>query len=75
LPTNLAALASQYVPPEVAVHLVEMACERPDQLGRSLSPWDGRELARLLKHQGIVKQISAETVRRILVHHTLGLNT
>jgi transposase len=71
LPTNLAAVASQYVPPEVAVHLVKMACERPDQLGRSLSQWDGRELARPLEHQGIVEHISADTVRRILVHHKL----
>jgi transposase len=71
LPTNLAAVASQYFPPEVAVHLVKMACERPDQLGRSLSQWDCRELARQLEHQGIVEHISAETVRRILVHHKL----
>jgi hypothetical protein len=71
LPTNLATVASQYVPPEVAVHLVKMACEQPDQLGRSLSPWEGRELARQLEHQGIVEHISADTVRRRLVHHKL----
>jgi transposase len=71
LADNLATVASQYVPPEVAVHLVKMACERPDQLGRSLSSWDGRELARPLEHQGIVEHISADTVRRLLVHHKL----
>jgi hypothetical protein len=71
LPTNLAAVASQYFPPAVAVHLVKMACERPDQRGRSRSPWDGRERARQLAHQGLVAHSSAATVRRILVHHKL----
>jgi transposase len=31
---------SLYFPPSVALHLVKMACERPDKLGRSLSQWD-----------------------------------
>jgi hypothetical protein len=35
-------------PPEVAMHVVHLACERPETLGRSLSPWDGAELARQL---------------------------
>jgi transposase len=58
-------------PPDVAVHLVKMACERPDTLGRSLAQWDGRELARQLEREGIVEHISPETVRRILAHHKL----
>jgi transposase/signal recognition particle subunit SEC65 len=53
------------------VHLVKIACERPDMLGRSLSQWDRLELARQLQREGIVKHISAETVRRILEHHKL----
>ena len=57
--------------PEVAVHLVKMACERPDKLGRSLSQWDGLELARQLEREGLVEGISAETVRRILECHQL----
>jgi hypothetical protein len=35
-------------PPEVASHVVRLACERPDPLGRSLSQWDCTELARQL---------------------------
>jgi transposase len=48
-----------------------MACERPDQLGRSLSQWDCVELARPLERDGIVASISAATVRRILSSHQL----
>lgn len=55
----------------MAVHLVKLACERPDRLGRSLSQWDCLELARQLEHEGIVERISPETVRRILEHHKL----
>jgi hypothetical protein len=35
-------------PPEVALHVVKFACERPDHLGSSLSHWDCTELARKL---------------------------
>ena len=55
----------------MALHLVKMACERPDLLGRSLSQWDCMELARQLVAEGIVTAISSETVRRILAHHQL----
>lgn len=48
-----------------------MACERPDQLGRSLSQWDCQELARQLVRDGVVPSISAGTVRRILENHQL----
>jgi transposase len=57
--------------PEVAVHLVKLACERPDMLGRSLSQWECLALARQLQREGIVQHLSAETVRRILEHHKL----
>jgi hypothetical protein len=67
--TSLAGVVSPLFPPEVAVHLVKMACERPDKLGRSLSQWDCLELARQLEREGIVEGISAETVRRILEYH------
>jgi transposase len=46
-----------------------MACERPDTLGRSLSQWDGLELARPLAREGSVEHLSVETVRRILAPH------
>jgi transposase len=58
-------------PPEVAIHLVKIACERPDKVGRSLSHWDCAELARQLKIDGVVDSISPQTVQRILVHHKL----
>ena len=53
------------------MHLVKIACERPDMLGRSLSQWDGLALARQRQREGLVEHISAETVRRILEHHKL----
>jgi len=55
----------------VAIHVVRLACERPDTLGRSLSQWDCQELARQLIAEGIVEDISAATVRRILRSHKL----
>ena len=56
---------------EVAIYLVKLACERPDDRGRSLSQWDCSELARKLKADGIVQTISPETVGRILRSHKL----
>ena len=55
----------------MALHLVKIACERPDKLGRSLSQWDCRELARQLVRDGVVSSISPDTVHRILHHHQL----
>jgi transposase len=70
-PTPLAAEPRAVFPPEVAIHVVRLACERPDLLGRSLSQWDCTELARQLIAEGIVANISAATVRRILAAHQL----
>src|SRR2546430_371426 len=53
------------------MHVVKIACERPDDLGRSLSQWDCTEIARQLVRDGVVTTISAETVRRILMSHRL----
>jgi transposase len=55
----------------VALHLVKMACERPDKLGRSLSQWDCRTLADQLARDGVVESIAPDTVRRILNNHHL----
>jgi transposase len=63
--------ASRSFPPEVAVYLVKIACERPDEMGCSLSHWDSVELARKLVADGVVGSISPETVRRILESHKL----
>jgi DNA-binding Lrp family transcriptional regulator len=53
------------------MHVVKIACERPDDVGRSLSQWDCTEIARQLERDGLVTRISAETVRQILLHHRL----
>src|SRR6516164_293522 len=63
--------ASRSFPPEVAMYVVKIACERPDELGRSLSQWDCTEIARQLVRDGVVESISAATVRRILLSHRL----
>src|SRR6516165_10807321 len=65
------AAASRFFPPEVAMYVVKIACERPDELGRSLSQWDGTEIARQLVRDGVVSSISAATVHRILLSHRL----
>src|SRR5947209_5416776 len=49
----------------------KLACERPDQLSRSLSQWDCSELARQLQADGIVQGISPATIRRVLHTHQL----
>jgi hypothetical protein len=69
--TPLAVAPRAVFPPEVAVHVVRLACERPDLRGRSLSQWDCTELARQLIAEGVVEGISAATVRRILACHHL----
>jgi hypothetical protein len=53
------------------MHVVKIACERPDDVGRSLSQWDCVEIARQLVRDGLVESIAAETVRQILLHHRL----
>jgi transposase len=53
------------------MHVVKIACERPDHVGRSLSQWDCTEIARQLVRDGVVTSISAETVRQILLSHRL----
>lgn len=58
-------------PPEVALHLVKMACERPERFSVSVSQWDCAELARQLIKENMVESISSETVRRILSYHNL----
>jgi len=62
---------SRVFPPQVALYLVKIACERPDTIGRSLSQWDCTELARQLVAAGVVDSISASTIRRILQSHQL----
>ena len=58
-------------PPIVTTHLVKLACELPDDAGRSLSTWTCAELARTLRTNGIVEKISPQSVQRILGSHKL----
>lgn len=53
------------------MHLVKIACERPDDVGRSLSHWDCAELARQLVADEVVGSISPQTVQRMLASHKL----
>jgi hypothetical protein len=55
----------------VAAHLVKLACELPDDARRSLSLWTCAELARSLETEGIVEDISPQTVQRLLASHKL----
>jgi len=55
----------------VAAHLVKLACELPDNARRSLSTWTCAELARSLREDGVVDDISPQTVQRILASHRL----
>jgi transposase len=57
--------------PAVALQAVKIACELPDKLGCSLSPWDCQEIARQWVASGGVESLSAETVRRMLNHPKL----
>ena len=56
-------------PPVVALHVVRLACECLDALGHSLNLWHGQALARQLIAEGIVADISAATLCRILAVH------
>lgn len=53
------------------MHVVRLACDLPDQVGRSLSQWDCTELARQAERDGVVAHLSPQTVQRILAAHQL----
>jgi hypothetical protein len=61
--------APRTFPPAVAVPLVQWAGERPELCGRSLSQWDGTELARALVQSGVTESLAPSTVHRILAPH------
>lgn len=50
----------------MALHVVRLACDLPDRVGRSLSQWDCAELARQAERDGVVAHLSPQTVQRIL---------
>jgi hypothetical protein len=45
---------------------VALACEAPNQSGRPISQWTGRELADELVQRGIVERISRRHAARLL---------
>jgi transposase len=51
--------------------VVRLACELPEQAGRSLGQWDCTELARQLVIDEVVAAISPQTVQRILAANRL----
>lgn len=55
----------------MGAHLVKLACELPDDARRSLSLWTCAELARMLRREGVVDEISPQSVQRILASHRL----
>lgn len=69
--TSHAAGGPRFFPPEVALQLVKLACELPDDADRSLSLWSCAELARTLQRDGVVDRISPQSVQRILASHRL----
>lgn len=46
--------------------LEQMACEKPEEGGRPISQWTGREIADEMVKRGIVKKISARHAARLL---------
>jgi transposase len=44
----------------------QLACEKPEEGGRPISQWTGRELAAEMVKRGIVEQISARHAARLL---------
>ena len=50
----------------MSTYLTKLACELPDDVGRSLSLWTCAELARTLVRDGIVDAISPQSVQRLL---------
>jgi putative transposase len=51
---------------EQIVQLVAVACEPPEQSGRPIDHWTGRELADEVKKRGIVRDISPRSAGRFL---------
>ena len=68
---HLAAGVQPAFPPYVATVLSKLACELPDNCDRSLSLWTCAELARTLVRDGVVDQISPQSVQRLLMSQKL----
>lgn len=51
---------------EQIIHIINLACRPPDQVGRPVTAWTPRELADEAVNQGLVATISPRTVGRFL---------
>lgn len=51
---------------EQVVELFALACSKPEDYGRPINDWTARELAKEMKKQGLVEDISPRHVRRLL---------
>lgn len=50
--------------------VVELACAAPEQTGRPISQWTGREIAEEIRARGIIDQISPRHAARLLKRGT-----
>ena len=56
---------------EQVLNLFAIACESPEKYGKPISHWTSRELAEVMREQGIVNKISKRHVGRLLNEATL----
>jgi putative transposase len=65
-------------PPRLTVNQIcqirELACEKPENAGRPISHWTGREIADEIKRRGITDEISPRHASRLLKKETSNRN-
>lgn len=54
------------ITPEQQAKLISVACENPEESGRPISNWTGRELAEEVKTRGIIDMVSPRWVSELL---------
>lgn len=54
------------ITPDQRCQIEQMACQAPEQTGRAIRQWTGREIADAIIHQGIVETISPRHAARLL---------
>ncbi len=62
--------APRRITDEQVCQIVALACEAPEQSGRPISQWTGREIAEEVKRRGIVDEISDRHAARLLKRGT-----
>ncbi|GAC1529863.1 MAG: hypothetical protein NVS2B16_37040 [Chloroflexota bacterium] len=61
------------ITPEQVCQVVALACEAPEQAGRPISQWSGREIADEIVQRGIIDRISPRHAARLLKRGTSNL--